>query len=545
MVAALIALHRRLPVSHFVHVCVFLHILILIYGGYYTYAMTPLGNWAKQAFDLSRNHYDRVGHLALGVFPSFLIREVLLRSTPLVRGGWLYFWSCVWCSRSQLSGSYSNGGRRWFWLPTPGRPFSARRAMSGMRSGTCCWLWWARRSSCRCSAACTIGRWSACRSSVMKKLCFVALVALGCAAAPAERTPAPLPNPPDAARPELRDPREIHFAELEQLTFGGENAEAYWSFRGDQLIFQRTRPPLRLRPDLPDAGRPAAAEPVLVSTRQGPHDLLVLSSRATSADPLLLDAPRVAKLPDAARPLAGLRLGARRRTTSSRRAADGSELRAPDRDARATTPRRRSARATARSSSRSMRDGDLELYRMDSRRQERAPPDERRPATTAARSSRRDCSEIVWRASRPRGQGARRLQAACSREGLVRPTRARDLGRQRRRQRRAPGHVSRRGLVRARTSIPTASASSSRRTTADPRGREFDIWAVNVDGTGLERHHVHARVRRLPDVLARRQAARVRRRTATRTRRARPTCSSPTGRWARAAAAAETGRRSR
>ena len=91
MVAALIALHRRLPVSHFVHVCVFLHILILVYGGYYTYAMTPLGNWAKEAFDLSRNHYDRVGHLALGVFPAFLIREVLLRSTPLVRGGWLYF----------------------------------------------------------------------------------------------------------------------------------------------------------------------------------------------------------------------------------------------------------------------------------------------------------------------------------------------------------------------------------------------------------------------------------------------------------------------
>jgi len=91
LVAALIALYRRLPVSHFVHICVFLHILILIYGGYYTYALTPLGNWAKQAFHLSRNHYDRVGHLALGVFPAFLIREVLLRRTPLVRGGWLYF----------------------------------------------------------------------------------------------------------------------------------------------------------------------------------------------------------------------------------------------------------------------------------------------------------------------------------------------------------------------------------------------------------------------------------------------------------------------
>jgi putative membrane protein len=91
MVAVLGAVYSRFPVSHFVYVCVFLHIQILIYGGYYTYAMTPLGNWAKETFDLSRNHYDRVGHLALGVFPCFLIREVLLRRTPLVRGGWLYF----------------------------------------------------------------------------------------------------------------------------------------------------------------------------------------------------------------------------------------------------------------------------------------------------------------------------------------------------------------------------------------------------------------------------------------------------------------------
>ncbi len=87
---------RRLPLSHWVCVGVFLHVLILIYGGYYTYALTPLGNWAKAAFHLSRNHYDRVGHVALGVFPVFLTREVLLRKTALRRGGWLSFLSvCV------------------------------------------------------------------------------------------------------------------------------------------------------------------------------------------------------------------------------------------------------------------------------------------------------------------------------------------------------------------------------------------------------------------------------------------------------------------
>lgn len=91
LVAWLGSSFRRMPLSHFVYVGVFVHVLILIYGGFYTYALTPLGNWAREAFQLSRNHYDRVGHVALGVFPAFLAREILLRSTPLVRGGWLFF----------------------------------------------------------------------------------------------------------------------------------------------------------------------------------------------------------------------------------------------------------------------------------------------------------------------------------------------------------------------------------------------------------------------------------------------------------------------
>jgi putative membrane protein len=90
-IAVLIAIYRRFPMSHLVYGFVFVHVLILIYGGIYTYAETPLGNWAKEAFDLSRNHYDRVGHFALGFFPCFTVREVLLRATPLVRGGWLTF----------------------------------------------------------------------------------------------------------------------------------------------------------------------------------------------------------------------------------------------------------------------------------------------------------------------------------------------------------------------------------------------------------------------------------------------------------------------
>ena len=90
-VGAFAAAWRRLPLSRLVAVGMFLHVLILVYGGVYTYAATPLGNWARDTFHLRRNPYDRVGHFALGFFPVLTIREVLLRRTPLQRGGWLTF----------------------------------------------------------------------------------------------------------------------------------------------------------------------------------------------------------------------------------------------------------------------------------------------------------------------------------------------------------------------------------------------------------------------------------------------------------------------
>lgn len=68
--------------------------LVLCLGGHYTYAHVPLGEWAREAFDLSRNHYDRLGHFLQGVIPALLARELLLRHTGLVRGKAL-FWICA------------------------------------------------------------------------------------------------------------------------------------------------------------------------------------------------------------------------------------------------------------------------------------------------------------------------------------------------------------------------------------------------------------------------------------------------------------------
>lgn len=88
---ALAVTYRRFPMTRLVYVGVFVHVLILLYGGYHTYARAPLGEWAKEAFGWERNNYDKIGHFAFGFFPVIILREVLLRVTPLRRGGWLNF----------------------------------------------------------------------------------------------------------------------------------------------------------------------------------------------------------------------------------------------------------------------------------------------------------------------------------------------------------------------------------------------------------------------------------------------------------------------
>ncbi len=83
--------HRSFPLSSLCLHLFAIHSLILALGGHYTYAKVPPGDWVRDAFGLARNHYDRVGHFAQGFIPAIFVRELLLRKTPLQRGGWLNF----------------------------------------------------------------------------------------------------------------------------------------------------------------------------------------------------------------------------------------------------------------------------------------------------------------------------------------------------------------------------------------------------------------------------------------------------------------------
>ena len=81
---------RRFPLTSACYLMIALFALILILGGAYTYARVPLGFALQDWFDLARNPYDRIGHFFQGATPAIVARELLLRTSPLRPGKWLF-----------------------------------------------------------------------------------------------------------------------------------------------------------------------------------------------------------------------------------------------------------------------------------------------------------------------------------------------------------------------------------------------------------------------------------------------------------------------
>ena len=90
-VPILLATSPRFRFTALAYRLIFIHALILMIGSHYTYARVPLGFWMQDLLGLARNHYDRLGHLAQGFIPAIVIREVLVRKSPLVPGKMLFF----------------------------------------------------------------------------------------------------------------------------------------------------------------------------------------------------------------------------------------------------------------------------------------------------------------------------------------------------------------------------------------------------------------------------------------------------------------------
>ncbi|MGW9125384.1 DUF2238 domain-containing protein [Paenibacillus chitinolyticus] len=97
LIAVLIGIYRRTPLTLLTYTLVWAHVILLFVGGHYTYAEVPLFNWLRDTFDLERNYYDRLGHFMQGFVPAILTREILIRKIPLQPGGWLVFLTLSVC----------------------------------------------------------------------------------------------------------------------------------------------------------------------------------------------------------------------------------------------------------------------------------------------------------------------------------------------------------------------------------------------------------------------------------------------------------------
>jgi len=310
----------------------------------------------------------------------------------------------------------------------------------------------------------------------MRRLLFIWVIASCCPTEPAKTTTAATGSaePRNQATPEER-----HFKDLKQITFGGDNAEAYWSFGGDRLIFQTNHKPNKCDQIemMPANGGPSK----LISSGKGRQTC----SYFLKGDQEIIYASTFESSPDCPTPpdmSKGYNWGLFEYDIYKANA-DGSNVRkltgAPGYDAEATVcPVDGSIIFT------SERSGDLELWRMDANggnlRQLTNSP-----GYDGGAFFSQDCTKIVWRASRPQGADLEKYKELLK-QHLVQPTKM-DLW------------VANADGTEAHqvTYLPGASfgpyfyPSGKRIIFASnylaPRGPEFDLFAINTDGTQLER----------------------------------------------------------
>jgi Tol biopolymer transport system component len=298
-------------------------------------------------------------------------------------------------------------------------------------------------------------------------------------------------SPPEAAKtaaaprpagPEVKDlalPQETHLRNLHQLTFGGNSAEAYWSFAGDRLIMQTDHAPYKC--DQIEELDVATRQTRLVSTGKGrttcsyflKGDQEIIYASTHEASPACPTPPDMSK---------GYNWGLFDYDIY-RANADGSNLRKltsePGYDAEATVcPVDGSIVFT------SIRSGDLELWRMDADGKN-AKQLTSAPGYDGGAFFSADCKKIVWRSSRPQGKDLEAYQALLK-EHLVKPTKM-DLY-----IANADGSDARQltylpGASFAPFFFPDGKRVIFASNYLAPKGPEFDLFAIDIDGTHLER----------------------------------------------------------
>ncbi|WP_241823110.1 TolB family protein [Chloracidobacterium thermophilum] len=285
---------------------------------------------------------------------------------------------------------------------------------------------------------------------------------------------------PKTYPPPRLDPRETHLANLRQLTFGGENAEAYFSFDGKQLVFQSTRD-----------GR--ACDQIYVMDATGARQRMVSTGlgRTTCAyflrdgRHIIYSSTHLAQRECPPRPdfSRGYVWALYPGYDIFKASLDGKRLvrltDAPGYDAEATvSPDGKHIVFT------SDRSGDLELYIMDTDGKNLRQLTHT-PGYDGGAFFSHDGKQIVWRASRPEGAELEEYRALL-REHLIRPSRL-DIY-----VMNVDGSNVRRLTNNGKANFAPFFTPDDRKVIFssnmdDPQGRNFELYLVNLDGTGLER----------------------------------------------------------
>jgi Zn-dependent M28 family amino/carboxypeptidase/Tol biopolymer transport system component len=293
----------------------------------------------------------------------------------------------------------------------------------------------------------------------------------------------PPPSAAPATPPAKLAPEEKHLKDLKQLSFGGENAEAYWSFDGTRLSLQAHKDgeqcdrifTMRVFDDPPTPKPVSSGLGATTCSHFLPGDTEVIYASTHLASPQCPPRPDMSQ---------GYVWALYDSYDIFRAQADGSNLR------QLTHEKGYDAEGTvcARDGSivfTSTRDGDIELYRMDAdgKNVKRLTFE---PGYDGGAFFNADCSKIVWRASRPKpGKELDDFRALLG-KGLVRPTQLELYVMN------ADGSDQRQVTYLGSASFapfwfPKQDRIIFASNYPDPRGREFDLWALNADGTGLER----------------------------------------------------------
>ena len=286
------------------------------------------------------------------------------------------------------------------------------------------------------------------------------------------------------ARPQTIQPhpKEVHLRNIRQLTFGGENAEAYLSLDGQKIIFQSTREPYK-------------CDQIFTMNRDGSNVKLVSTGKGrTTCGYFTPDGKRIIYAsthlgsPDCPPPAdrsEGYVWPIYRTFDIFSAKTDGTDLK------RLTTTDGYDAEGTVAPDGKkivftSARDGDLEIYDMnpDGSQQRRLTNE---LGYDGGSWHSQDSQWIVWRASRPKTPEEVAQYKSLFAKNLVMPTKLEIM------VMRADGSEKRQLTRNGAANFAPYFHPNGRQiifasnvNNPNPRSPNFDLYLINRDGTGLQ-----------------------------------------------------------